>query len=69
MESALPVVDKSEGLPESQADDVACLFRLKKRQVDRYDTDSEGVAGCPELGGESLQMIENSLFRFLHLLR
>ena len=67
MECARPFVDESEGLGESLTDDRTGFFRLEEFRVYRWNRDRECVVDCLEFRIESLQVIENSLFGFLHL--
>ena len=67
MECARPFVDEGEGLGESLTDDGTGFVRKEEFRVQRYDSDRQGVVDCREVSSEGLQVIENSLFGFLHL--
>lgn len=68
MECAHPFVDEGEGLGECLADDGTGFVRKEEFGVQRWNRDCQGGAVGFELRIEGLQVIENSLFGFLHLL-
>ena len=68
MECTRPFMDEGEGLGESLSDDRAGFVREEEFRVQWWNCDRQGAVDCLELRIEGLQVIENSLCGFLHLL-
>ena len=68
MERARPFVVESKRLCQGAADDVAGFVGKEEFWVKRNDRDRKGMSFDGEFGRECFEMIEDSLFGFLHLL-